>query len=39
MQEIITYIAVGFAVLFLVNKFFIKDKQQKGCATNCDCSS
>ncbi|WNW01075.1 FeoB-associated Cys-rich membrane protein [Tenacibaculum sp. HL-MS23] len=37
MQEIITYIAVGLAVFFLVKKFFIK-KNNKGCNTDCNCS-
>nr|WP_271405640.1 FeoB-associated Cys-rich membrane protein [Tenacibaculum soleae] len=38
MQEIITYIIVGLAILFLVNKFFIKTKKSKNCNTDCGCS-
>ncbi|WBX73787.1 FeoB-associated Cys-rich membrane protein [Tenacibaculum pacificus] len=38
MQEIITYITVGLAVLFLIKKFFIKSKKKKDCNTDCDCS-
>ncbi|CAM1334434.1 FeoB-associated Cys-rich membrane protein [Tenacibaculum aestuariivivum] len=38
MQEIITYIIVSLAVLFLIKKFFIKNKKNKGCDTDCNCS-
>ncbi|PKH49790.1 FeoB-associated Cys-rich membrane protein [Tenacibaculum sp. Bg11-29] len=38
MQEVITYIAVGLAVLFLIKKFFIKSSKSKGCDTDCNCS-
>ncbi|WP_418646402.1 FeoB-associated Cys-rich membrane protein [Tenacibaculum insulae] len=38
MQEIITYIIVVLAVFFLIKKFFLKSKKNKGCHTDCDCS-
>jgi len=35
-QEIITYILLGIAIVFLVNKFRPK-KKKKGCDTDCGC--
>ncbi|RKF05231.1 attachment p12 family protein [Tenacibaculum lutimaris] len=37
MQEILTYLVVLGAVVFLVKKFFFKTKKDK-CDTNCGCS-
>ncbi|WGH74541.1 FeoB-associated Cys-rich membrane protein [Tenacibaculum tangerinum] len=39
MQEILTYIVVIFAVVFLLKKFVFKSKSDKNCNTNCNCSS
>lgn len=36
MQEIIVYIFVVFAVLFLVKKYIFPSKKKKGCGTGCD---
>jgi len=36
-QQIITYIILGFAVLFLVRKFFFKPKGKKNCNKDCGC--
>ncbi len=35
-QEIITYVLLGFAIVFLINKFRPK-KNKKDCDTGCDC--
>jgi len=37
MQEVIVYIIVIAAVVFLTRKFFFKPKTNSGCGTNCDC--
>nr|WP_243743937.1 FeoB-associated Cys-rich membrane protein [Tenacibaculum caenipelagi] len=37
MQEIITYVVVCGAVIFLVKKFFFNTKKS-NCDTNCNCS-
>jgi len=38
MQEIIVYIIVFLAVVFLVKKYFVKSKTKKGnCGTDCGC--
>lgn len=38
-QEIAVYIILGFAIGFLVRKFFWKKKQKKSCGTDdCGCS-
>jgi len=36
-QEIIVYIILGLAVLFLLRKFIFKSKKNNGCDTGCDC--
>ena len=36
-QEIITYVILFIAVIFLVKKFFFKPKSKKGCDKGCDC--
>ncbi len=38
MQEVITYIVVALAVVFLVRKYIFKTKKRKNCNTDCDCS-
>ena len=35
-QEIITYLLLGIALVFLFQKFRPK-KKENGCDTNCDC--
>lgn len=37
MQEIITYLLVALAVVFLVKKFVFPSKKNKGCSSNCGC--
>ncbi|MCW2119318.1 FeoB-associated Cys-rich membrane protein [Flavobacterium sp. 7A] len=38
MQEILAFIALGFAVAFIIKKFFWKKKKsKKGCGTDDDC--
>ncbi len=37
MQEVITYIVVVLAVVFLVKKFFFKTKKDGHCSTDCNC--
>lgn len=38
MQEILVYIALALAVLFLIKKFFFKPKKKNGvCDTDCKC--
>jgi len=37
MQEIIVYIIVISAVVFLVKNFFFKSKTAPGCNSGCDC--
>jgi hypothetical protein len=37
-QEILTYITLGIAILFLFKKFFLKKKKtDKNCGEGCDC--
>jgi len=36
-QEVLVYIILGFAVLFLFRKFIFKPKSKNGCDTDCDC--
>lgn len=38
MQEVLMYITVGLAVLFLVRKFVFTPKKKKGCDPDCGCS-
>lgn len=35
-QEIVTYIIVGIAVIYLIRKFFFSNDKD-GCDTNCNC--
>jgi hypothetical protein len=35
MQEIITYVLVFTAIIFLIKKFFFPPKDDKGCGTGC----
>ena len=37
MQEIITYILVALAVVFLVKKYFFPSKKSSGCNPGCGC--
>ncbi len=38
MQEILVYIALTLAVIFLIGKYFFKsDKKKGGCDTDCKC--
>jgi len=36
-QEIIAYIILGAAVIFLIKKFFFKKKSDKDCGGDCGC--
>lgn len=37
-QEILTYITLGIAILFLFKKFFLKKKKtDKNCGESCNC--
>jgi hypothetical protein len=37
-QEILTYITLGIAMLFLIKKFFLKKKKtDKNCGEGCNC--
>jgi len=38
-QEILVYIAVGFAIFFLIYKFLWKNKSKKNCGTDENCGS
>ncbi|MFL0079999.1 FeoB-associated Cys-rich membrane protein [Tenacibaculum maritimum] len=38
MQEVLVYIVLFIAILFLVKKFVYKRKADKGCGTDCGCS-
>ncbi|MDH3381253.1 MAG: FeoB-associated Cys-rich membrane protein [Flavobacteriaceae bacterium] len=38
MQEILVYIAIIFAIAFLIRKFlFPSKKKKKGCDSSCNC--
>jgi len=37
MQELIAYIFVVLAVVFLVKKYFFTDQKKKGCGPDCGC--
>jgi flagellar biogenesis protein FliO len=37
MQEIIAYILVILAIIFLLKKFVFPSKKDKGCSSGCDC--
>lgn len=37
MQQVLVYIALVLALLFLLKKFFFSNKKKKGCNTDCDC--
>jgi hypothetical protein len=38
LQEILAYITLGIAVVFLIKKFFIKKKKpDKNCGDDCNC--
>ena len=37
MQEILVYIALVLALVFLIKKFFFGNKKKTGCNTDCDC--
>ena len=37
-QEILAYVTLGIAVVFLFRKFFLKKKKSdKNCGEDCDC--
>lgn len=40
LQEIIAFGILGFAIVFLIRKFFFKKKSKKDCGndTNCGCN-
>lgn len=38
MQEIITYIIVFLAAVYVVRKYFFKSKTKKGCDSGCGCA-
>lgn len=37
LQEILVYIILGVAIVFLAKKFFFKTKSKKNCDTDCGC--
>jgi len=37
MQEVIMYLLVALAVVFLVKKFIFPSKKSKGCSPDCGC--
>ncbi|WP_456460961.1 FeoB-associated Cys-rich membrane protein [Lutibacter sp.] len=37
MQEILVYIVLGVAVVFLIKKYFFKSKKKGKCDTDCKC--
>ncbi|MCF6169083.1 FeoB-associated Cys-rich membrane protein [Lutibacter sp.] len=37
MQEILVYIVLGIAVVFLIKKYFFKSKKKGKCDTDCKC--
>lgn len=37
MQEILAYIIVVLAVIFLIKKYFFSVKKNKGCSSDCGC--
>jgi len=37
LQEIIAFAILGFAVVFLIKKFFFKSKKKKDCGNGTDC--
>lgn len=37
MQEIIVYLLVALAVVFLVRTYILPSKTKKGCSTDCNC--
>jgi len=37
MQDILTYIALGLAIGFLVKKYFFKSKKKGKCDKDCNC--
>jgi hypothetical protein len=37
MQEIITYVLIILAVVFLLKKFVFPSKKDKSCSTDCGC--
>jgi len=37
MQEVLVYITVGFAFLFLIKELFFKSKKKTSCDKNCSC--
>ncbi len=36
-QTILTYVVLGFAILFLFRKFIFKSKKKNDCDTDCNC--
>ncbi len=38
MQDILTYIALGLAIGFLVKKYFFKSKKKGKCDSDCGCN-
>lgn len=37
MQDLLVYITVLLAIIFLVRNFFFNSKKGKDCSTDCDC--
>ncbi|HIP48696.1 MAG TPA: FeoB-associated Cys-rich membrane protein [Lutibacter sp.] len=37
MQDILVYITVFLALVFLLRNFFFKPKKKKACGKDCDC--
>ncbi len=37
MQEVLVYIALAAAILYLLRKFAFKKKKKEGCDTDCNC--
>jgi hypothetical protein len=37
MQDILVYIALGLAIVFLIKTYFFKSKKNGNCNSNCNC--
>jgi len=37
MQDILVYIALGLAIVFLIKTYFFPSKKKGSCGTDCDC--
>ena len=37
LQQVLVYVLLGVALLFLLRKYFFKGKKKNNCDTDCDC--